>query len=117
MLLFAGSMSLKRSSPIYAKLEPAWADWLRLRHAQVPASIYAWLRDTGSLTARIKSCCHGRFRVRVISQGWGRALYSESDLLGMRSGERAIVREVELLCDEMPWVFARTLLTPPRNLL
>lgn len=101
---------MKRSAPIYANLEPAWADWQRLRHAQVPASIYNWLRDTGSLTARIKGCCNGAFRVRVLHQGWGKPLYSEKHLLGMRWGEKAIVREVELLCDEVPWVFARTLI-------
>ena len=28
----------------------------------------------------------------------------------MRRGEIAILREVELLCDEVPWVFARTLI-------
>ncbi|MEW7978294.1 MAG: chorismate lyase [Candidatus Sedimenticola endophacoides] len=101
---------MKRSRTIHATLEPAWADWRRLRHAQVPAPVYHWLRDTGSLTARIKGCCDGRFRVRVISQGWGRALNSENELLRMRCGEWAIVREVQLLCAGTPWVFARTLI-------
>ncbi|OOZ37349.1 chorismate--pyruvate lyase [Solemya velesiana gill symbiont] len=91
-------------------MEPAWADWRRLRHAQVPGSVYHWLKDTGSLTARLKGACHGGFRVRVLSQGWGKPLYSERRLLGMRLGEQAIVREVELLCGGAPWVFARTLI-------
>ena len=85
--------------------------WECLRHAQVPGSIYPWLHDKASLTARIRSACRcGRFRVRVVRQGWGRALYGEGALLGMRQGEIAIVREVELLCNETPWVFARTLI-------
>ncbi len=91
-------------------MEPVWADWRRLRHAQVPGSVYHWLRDTGSLTARLKGACHGGFRVRVLRQGWGKPLYSERQLLGMRWGEQAIVREVELLCNGAPWVFARTLI-------
>jgi len=85
--------------------------WERLRHAQVPGGIYPWLKDRASLTARIKSACRcGGFRVRVVRQGWGRPLYSEAALLEMRLGEIAIVREVELLCGGLPWVFARTLI-------
>jgi len=94
-----------------AKLEPDWMGWERLRYAQVPNGIYPWLHDRASLTARIKSVCQcAEFRVRVLRQGWGRPFYSERSLLGMRQGEIAIVREVELLCGEHPWVFARTLI-------
>ena len=52
----------------------------------------------------------GRFRVRVMHQGWGRPLYSESRLLRTRRAEAALVREVELLSAGVPWVFARTLI-------
>ncbi|MCP3870615.1 MAG: chorismate lyase [Gammaproteobacteria bacterium] len=73
--------------------------------------IAPWLRDRGSLTARIKRACSGGcFRVLVRRQGWGRPLYSEVRLLGMRQGGWAIIREVELLCDGVPWVFARSLI-------
>ncbi|MCB1868874.1 MAG: chorismate lyase [Gammaproteobacteria bacterium] len=93
------------------QLEPNWIGWERLRHAQVPKGVYSWLYDRASLTARIKSACRcGAFRVRVVRQGWGKPLYSEESLLGMRHGEIAIVREVELLCSGKPWVFARTLI-------
>lgn len=69
-----------------------------------------WLQDTGSLTARLKGRCKISFRVRLLSQGWGRPLYSESRLLAMGNREIALVREVELVCDGVPWVFARTLI-------
>jgi chorismate--pyruvate lyase len=69
-----------------------------------------WLWDRGSLTARLVKASGGAFRVRVMHQGWGSALYSESRLLGMRRGEAALVREVELLGHDTPWVFARTLI-------
>lgn len=102
--------------PIHAKLEPDWADWRRVRKVRVPPHVYPWLRETGSLTARVKEACGGHsFRVRVLQQGWGRPLYSEGKVLAMRRGESAVVREVELLCDGMPWVFARTLI-PARSL-
>jgi chorismate--pyruvate lyase len=93
-----------------AQIEPAWAEWDRIRNSAIPTDVVEWLRDRGSLTARLKRACGGGFRVRVMHQGWGRPLYSERALLKMRNGEAAIVREVELLCGEIPWVFARTLI-------
>ena len=94
-----------------ARLEPNWMAWRQMRHAGIPADIYPWLHDSRSLTARIRSACGGgRFRVRLLQQGWGRPLYSEAALLRMRRGGVALVREVELLCEEVPWVFARTLI-------
>ena len=102
---------MNQIDPVHARLEPNWMDWRRMRHTGIPDSIYPWLHDSQSLTARIRSVCGGgRFRVRLLEQGWGRPLYSEAALLGMRRGGVALVREVELLCDEQPWVFARTLI-------
>lgn len=48
--------------------------------------------------------------MRVVDQRWGRVLHSEGELLNMRRGEIAVVREVELLVDGVPWVFARTVI-------
>lgn len=93
-----------------ANLEPTWESWQVIKHAAVPAGVGDWLCDTGSLTARLVKASDGNFRVHVMHQGWGRPLYSESRLLGLRQGETALVREVELLCHGEPWVFARTLI-------
>ena len=102
---------MNRSDPVHAGSEPHWIDWRRLRRARVPGAMLPWLYDPGSLTARIRCACGSRrFRVRVLRQGWGRPLYSEARVLGSRPGEIAIVREVELHCDDAPWVFARTLI-------
>ncbi len=90
--------------------EPNWIAGRQLRLSRVPTDIYDWLSDTGSLTARLKRTCTGEFRVRLRLQGRGRPLYSEGRILGMCRGETAIIREVELLCDETPWVFARTVI-------
>jgi len=68
------------------------------------------LRDTGSLTRRVIEACDGTFRVRLLRQRWGRPFYSERRLLGNRSGVLALIREVELLCDGRPWVFARSVI-------
>ncbi len=91
-------------------LEPNWMSGPRLKLVRIPTDIYDWLQDPGSLTARLKRNCKESFRVRMRSQGWGRSLYSEARLLGMRRGEAAVVREIELLIDEVPWVFARTVI-------
>ena len=89
--------------------EPAWAGWQGQR-GRIPPRVRAWLLDQGSLTRRVQCACGGCFRVRLLAQGWGRPLASERRLLGMRRGEIAVIREVQLLCDERPWVFARTLI-------
>ena len=97
-------------SSLSANLEPSWEGWRSCRRSAIPAGLCDWLQDKGSLTARLVKASDGDFRGRGMHQGWGSALYSEGRLLGMRRGETALVREVELLGRDTPWVFARTLI-------
>ncbi|MCU7915956.1 MAG: chorismate lyase [Candidatus Thiodiazotropha sp. (ex Gloverina cf. vestifex)] len=91
--------------------EPEWGEWRSQRLREIPSGVQTWLRDSGSLTRKvIKACDHGCFRVRLLHQGWGRPLNSERKVMKTRRGVITLVREVELLCDEQPWVFARTLI-------
>lgn len=90
--------------------EPRWVSLDRLRGAMVPVCFAPWLRDKGSLTQALVERCDGRFSVQVQQQGWGGALPGERRLLGMPQGQTALLREVKLQCDEVPWVFARTLI-------
>ncbi|MEW8563034.1 MAG: chorismate lyase [Candidatus Thiodiazotropha sp.] len=91
--------------------EPNWYDWRQRSSLQIPQFVGSWLGDRGSLTQRvIQSCGGGQFRVRLLHQGWGTPLNSECRILRMRRGMVALVRDVELLCDQLPWVFARTLI-------
>lgn len=91
--------------------EPEWGDWQRHRLHEIPRGIQVWLRDTGSLTRKVIQACEtGCFRVRLLHQGWGSPLNSERRILRSRRGVVMLIREVELLCDEHPWVFARTLI-------
>jgi chorismate--pyruvate lyase len=96
-------------------LEPAWLNYRRGRPAGVPAPWFDWLRDQGSLTQRVLQACSGRFRVHLLHQGWGVPLASERRLLGMGRTRTSMLREVELRCDDAPWVFARTVI-PARSL-
>ncbi|MES9941199.1 MAG: chorismate lyase [Candidatus Thiodiazotropha sp. 6PLUC2] len=89
--------------------EPNWSDWSQRRYGGVPIDAQAWLRDTGSLTKRvIEHCGEGRFRVRLLQQGWDIPLNSERQALHIRQGRLALIRDVVLLCEDAPWVFART---------
>jgi chorismate--pyruvate lyase len=82
--------------------------WLVHPHS-LPRSLRHWLSDRGSLTQRLKARC-ASFRVVPLSTGLARPNADEYHLLGMAPGTRAYVREVMLLCDEVPVVFAHSVL-------
>ena len=90
--------------------EPLWLELGAGRPPALPEAVHHWLSDAASLTRRVTASCAGRFRVRVVSQAWGTAYNSERELLGLGPRAACLVREVELLCDEVPQVFARTLM-------
>ena len=94
---------------------PRWHPPSRLFPSDAPAGLSLWLFDAGSLTRRLRLACAGRFRVRVLGQGWARPDRDEARALKLRPEAWAWTREVHLLCDERPWVFARTLI-PARTL-
>lgn len=97
------------------RVEPVWREATRLHRRDVPAAALRWLLDPASLTRRIQGACPGCFRVEVLSQGYVRPQRNEAQALGMRDALWAFVREVHLLCDGQPWVFARTII--PRDTL
>lgn len=80
----------------------------------LPRRLRPWLCDRGSLTARLKSHC-GRFRVVPLATGLARPNRDEYTLLDIAPGAVAYVREVLLLCNEVPVVFAHSVL--PRKSL
>ncbi len=95
--------------------EPAWQRLGHSRPAGMSAAMWSWIADQGSLTRRLKAASGGAFEVRLRQQGWGRALPTELRLLGVGARGKALVREVELLCRGVPWVYARTVI-PARSL-
>lgn len=78
--------------------------------SDIPGELYGWLLDPASLTLRLQHLCDGGFRVRVISQRWDTPRLDEARALGVRPETRAIIRQVQLLCDDKPWVYARTVI-------
>jgi len=76
-----------------------------------PLALWPWLSDGSSLTARIRARC-GELRVRVLRQGLARPNEDERRIIGLAAGRRAWLREVLLLADGEPVVFAHTVLAP-----
>jgi chorismate--pyruvate lyase len=76
--------------------------------SQVPAAARSWLLYDGSLTGRLRATCRNGFNVRVLRESWQRPRPGEARVLKMRPGTLGWVREVQLLCDGKPLVFART---------
>ena len=77
--------------------------------ASLPAydPYYPWLTSTGSLTARIVARSN-KFRVERRYQGTGLPAIDETELVGLCGKQFAHVREVVLLADEVPVVFAHS---------
>lgn len=76
---------------------------------RIPRKIRRWLSDKGSLTRRLRSRCSS-FRVQPMATGLSRPNQDERGVLGIRSGTRAYVREVQLICGGFPVVFAHSVL-------
>jgi chorismate--pyruvate lyase len=69
------------------------------------------LLEPNSLTRRLVRACGCRpFRVKLLSARYRYAALDEARALGVPNGVRVLVREVQLLCDETPWVYARSLI-------
>jgi chorismate--pyruvate lyase len=85
---------------------PQWRD--RITRTAGTAPLLPWLRDRGSLTARIQS--RGRFAVRVLRQQRCQPTADEAQALGLSPAVLAWVREVALSCDGRVVVFAHTVL-------
>jgi chorismate--pyruvate lyase len=76
-----------------------------------PAALRPWLTDGASLTARLAARCN-RLNVRVLRQGLVRPAGDERRMIGSAAGRLAWVREVLLLADGVPVVFAHSILAP-----
>lgn len=71
-------------------------------------NLRSWLLDEGSLTARLKKASSS-FRVEVLGEQQQVCSAAEACPF-IAEGEAVLVREVLLYCDDVPQVFARSLL-------
>ncbi|MEE4251843.1 MAG: chorismate lyase [Alcanivoracaceae bacterium] len=82
--------------------------WQPLARVRPPAHLRSWLAERGSLTRRLQG--HGRFAVEPLYQRVSRPTAVEALLLGLPMRRLALIREVLLLVDGRPVVFARSVL-------
>ena len=68
----------------------------------------SWLRDRGSLTARLRKM--GDFSIRLLQQGLAAPTLDESMAFGAPRSRLAWIREVSLHCNGQPLVFAHSVL-------
>jgi len=79
--------------------------------AGAPRWLHPWLADPHSLTARIVARCR-QFRVHVLGEARRLPGNDEYAIIGLPRGHNAWVREVLLIADEVPVVFAHSILAP-----
>ncbi len=92
---------------------PCASNWFSptdLSARKLDPKVRSWLDDPGSLTKRLTDICPGQFSVRVLSQYWVRAKIEESRLLRIPSQQKVLLRQVQLLCGDRIFVYARSLI-------
>ena len=87
-----------------------WLPLTGINTARIPTPLRECLLDTGSLTARLARYCKGNFNLRLQGQSWQRPLPDETKILRLRGSSYALVREIYLQCDDVPWVYGRSII-------
>ena len=87
-----------------------WRHFRRVPENALPRNRRTWVLDTGSLTKRLMKASQGQFAVRVTYQGWAYPSLDEIKTLKIPLRQKALIREVELLCFDETWVKARTVI-------
>jgi chorismate--pyruvate lyase len=86
----------------------AHARWMpHVNRVGLVAGMHDWLVDTASLTLKLIACC-GQFRVQRLHQERRRSLLDEFAAIELPRRVCVQEREVLLLCDGQPVVFAHT---------
>lgn len=90
-----------------AAKEPHWQTVAQQRPCIEPDYLH-WLMDSGSLTKKLVQKANGHFRVSVLNQSIRPVLRSEQHALLIPHRQWALIREVILYGNDIPWVYART---------
>ncbi len=76
-------------------------------HAPAAGALRSWLVDQSSLTLKLRARCQ-QFRVRRLHQSRAPCLADEAGAIGLVRVHQVWEREVLLECDQVPMVFAHT---------
>lgn len=74
-----------------------------------PADLRWWLTHQESLTRLLQAHCE-HFRVEPVFQALAAACIDELEIMNLRRRNQVLVREVYLHCDEIPVVFAHSII-------
>ena len=97
----------------YLLNNPLAFKWQHYKHVPswiLPYLCRSWVLDSGSLTRRLIDVSNGNFAVNVTFQGWDYPRLDELMALNLSRKQKALVREVELLCFGEVWVKARSII-------
>jgi chorismate--pyruvate lyase len=89
--------------------EPSWRKLKAIPRNHIPAFLYPWLSEAHSMTKRLEQHSN-KFEVHIVEQSWRIPFTSERLKLEIPTRQLALIREVELICDGKPWIFARTVM-------
>tara|TARA_R110001592_G_scaffold363348_1_gene684684 strand:+ start:6475 stop:6996 length:522 start_codon:yes stop_codon:yes gene_type:complete len=87
-----------------------WRNYRRVPVVKLPYQQRSWVLDRGSLTKRLIHASKGDFKVKISRQLWALPNLDERNLLNLPLGQRALIREVSLLCGGIVWVKARSII-------
>jgi chorismate--pyruvate lyase len=87
-----------------------WQSFRIVPHSVMPVQWNPWVLDRGSLTQRLVKASSGAFKVRVTSLEWACPTTDESQKLCTGSRQKALIREVDLLCLDRVVVRARSVI-------
>lgn len=76
----------------------------------LPSSLRKLLLESGSLTQQLESYCPGELCLELTGQSWQRPLFNEAKALCLHAGAYALVREIYLKCNNLPWVYGRSII-------
>ncbi len=92
-----------------ATIYPSFRNVKWLKNPVLAQVLQPWLIDNSSLTARLKAH-YKDFAVRPIRQQYAKAFRDEFRIIGLRTNQHALIREVFLFGNNQPVVFAHSVL-------
>jgi len=87
-----------------------WRPAGQINPRTLPSSLRKLLLENGSLTQQLESCCPGKLCLELTGQSWRRPLYDEAKTLALPAGAYTLVREIYLKCNNLPWVYGRSII-------
>ena len=90
--------------------EPSWRSLLSHSDRSVPKQWRDWLLDTGSLTQRLIDASNNSLTVQILNQRIDIPRFTEQRALKLPPRRLTMIREVVLLANLTPWVYARSII-------